>query len=72
MDLTIPGGIGGKEAIESLKIIDPNVKAVVSSGYSNDPIMANYKKFGFAARLGKPYQIETLSATILELMNNNS
>ena len=72
MDLTIPGGIGGKDAIKSLKEIDPDVKAIVSSGYSNDPIMANYKKYGFAARLGKPYQIETLSATLLQLLNNSS
>lgn len=68
MDLTIPGGLGGKEVIKTLKEIDPSVKAIVSSGYSNDPIMANYKKYGFAARLSKPYHIETLSSTIQKIM----
>ena len=47
MDLTIPGGMGGKEAIEKLRSLDPEVKAIVSSGYSNDPIMADHEKYGF-------------------------
>lgn len=64
MDLTIPGGLGGEEVIKRLKELDPDVKAVVSSGYSNDPIMANYKKFGFANVLTKPYQIRELARTI--------
>jgi PAS domain S-box-containing protein len=69
MDLTIPGGMGGKEAIKKLKEIDPNVKAVVSSGYSNDPVLANFQKFGFSAVLVKPYKIETLSSTINDVIN---
>jgi PAS domain S-box-containing protein len=69
MDLTIPGGMGGKEAIQKLKEIDPNIKAIVSSGYSNDPVLANYKKFGFKAVLAKPYKIETLSTLISRLLN---
>ena len=48
MDLTVPGAMGGKEAIERLLSIDPGVKAIVSSGYSNDPIMADYRKYGFS------------------------
>ncbi len=64
MDLTIPGGVGGEEAIKDLLAFDPNVKAVVSSGYSNDPIMANYKKFGFVNVLTKPYQIRELARII--------
>jgi PAS domain S-box-containing protein len=70
MDLTIPGGMGGKEAIQILKEIDPNVKAVVSSGYSNDPVLANFKRFGFCAVLAKPYKIETLSSVIIEVIND--
>ena len=64
MDLTIPGGMGGSEAIKILKSIDPNVKAVVSSGYSNDPVMSDYKKFGFRDIVKKPYRLEVLSNTI--------
>lgn len=47
LDLTVPGGMGGKELIQKLKEIDPEVKAIVSSGYANKPIMSNYKEFGF-------------------------
>jgi len=64
LDLTIPGGIGGKEIIEKLKKINPNIKAIVSSGYSNDPVMANYKNYGFCDVLSKPYTVEELSAVL--------
>jgi CheY-like chemotaxis protein len=60
IDLTIPGGMGGKEIMDSLLKIDPGVKAIVSSGYSNDPIMAEYEKYGFAGRLAKPYKINDI------------
>ena len=61
MDLTIPGGMGGKEAIQKLLEIDPKIKAFVSSGYSGDPVMANHKKYGFTGVISKPYLIEELS-----------
>ncbi len=48
LDLTVPGGMGGKAAIEKLLRIDPQVKAIVSSGYSDDPIMANFLEYGFS------------------------
>ncbi len=48
LDLTIRGGMGGKETISKLLEIDPDVKAVISSGYSNDPVMANFRKYGFS------------------------
>ncbi len=47
LDLTIPGGLGGKEVMKRLLQIDPDVKAVVSSGYANDPVMSSYKDYGF-------------------------
>jgi PAS domain S-box-containing protein len=64
MDLTIPGGVGGLEVIKHLRKIDPDVRAVVSSGYSQDPIMADYKTFGFNDVLPKPYKLEELSQVL--------
>ena len=61
MDLTIPGEMGGKEAMSKLLEIDPGVKAVVSSGFSTDPIMADFKKYGFSGVITKPYRIQEMS-----------
>ena len=60
LDLTIRGGMGGKNTIEKLREIDPNIKAIVSSGYSDDPVMANYKDYGFSAVIAKPYRPQKL------------
>lgn len=60
LDLTVPGGMGGREAMEILRNLDPEVKAVVSSGYSNDPIMSDYKTFGFRGIITKPYKLTDL------------
>ncbi|MBF0468487.1 MAG: PAS domain-containing protein [Desulfamplus sp.] len=60
LDLTIPGGMGGKETVRHLKEIDPNVKAVVSSGYSNDPVMSDYLDYGFAGVMPKPVSMTEL------------
>ena len=67
LDLTIPGGMGGKETLKQLKKIDKNVKAVVSSGYTDDDVMANYKKYGFIAKIEKPYTLEKLKELLKEL-----
>jgi len=67
LDLTVPGGVGGKEAIALLRSIDPEVKAVVSSGYSTDPVMANYREHGFSAVLCKPYHVGEMSRVLQEL-----
>jgi PAS domain S-box-containing protein len=64
MDLTIPGGMGGKEAIRELLKIDPEIKAIVSSGYSNDPIMSDCKKYGFVDSIAKPYKISELGKVL--------
>jgi PAS domain S-box-containing protein len=68
MDLTIPGGMGGKETIEELLKIDSDTIAVVSSGYSNDPIMSNYEKYGFSGVVSKPYRIEELSWVMRDVL----
>ena len=68
LDLTIPAGMGGKETIEKLLEIDPAVKAIVSSGYSNDPIMANYLEYGFRAVLSKPYRPQEMSKVLRDLV----
>jgi CheY-like chemotaxis protein len=67
MDLTIPGGMGGKEAIKKLLEIDPHGVVIVSSGYATDPIMSEYKKYGFSAVIAKPYSIKQLQETLTGL-----
>lgn len=69
MDLTVPGGIGGKEAIKRILDVDPEVKAIVSSGYFNDPVMADFKRYGFCGVVAKPYTIGELSKVLSALMN---
>lgn len=71
MDLTIPGGMGGKEAIKRLRQIDPNIKAIVSSGYSNDPVMSNFTEYGFRGCVAKPYNVQELSLTLQKVISEN-
>ncbi|MFZ0051609.1 MAG: response regulator, partial [Desulfobaccales bacterium] len=61
LDLTIPGGMGGKETIEKLLMIDPQIKAIVSSGYSDDQVMADFQEYGFSEVIAKPYRLGELS-----------
>ncbi|MCL6588848.1 MAG: response regulator [Firmicutes bacterium] len=68
MDLIIPGEMGGEEAIRELLKIDPKVKSIICSGYSNDPVIANYQKYGFSGFTTKPFTIETLSQMIAGLL----
>ncbi len=64
LDLIVPGGLGGKGTIRLLRQIDPQVKAIVSSGYSTDSIMADFLEYGFAAAVSKPYKPEELSMVL--------
>ncbi len=63
-DLTIPGGIGGKEVLKDVVKIYPDIKVIVSSGYSNDPVMANFKEYGFKEVIAKPYTLNDLKRII--------
>lgn len=67
MDLTIPGRMGGKETIAELRKLIPEIKAIVSSGYSNDPITSNYREYGFSAVLPKPFDIDDLVTLVEKL-----
>jgi two-component system cell cycle sensor histidine kinase/response regulator CckA len=71
MDLTVPGGMGGKETIKEIIAANPQVKAIVSSGYSNNPIMANYGEYGFSAAVSKPYRQEELIKVINRIIGND-
>jgi CheY-like chemotaxis protein len=68
MDLTVPGGIGGKEALTKLIQIDPGVKAIVSSGYSHDPIMAHYETYGFLGVIAKPYRVQEMTDIVSKVI----
>jgi PAS domain S-box-containing protein len=71
LDLTIPGGMGGKEVAEKLKEIDPNVRVVVSSGYASDPIMSAYRDAGFVGALPKPYNLEQLKGVLAHVFSKS-
>ena len=68
LDLTIPCGMGGAEALAKMLEIDPHARALVSSGYSTDPIMATYEDFGFCGVLRKPYSLADLSDVLNDVM----
>ena len=69
LDLTNQFGMGGKEAIQKLIKIDPDVKGIVSTGYSDDPVITNFKKYGFCGILTKPYTMNELSMTLKEIIS---
>jgi signal transduction histidine kinase/CheY-like chemotaxis protein len=69
MDLTVPGGMGGVEAAQRLREIDPAVRLIVSSGYSNDPVMANFRDYGFVGVARKPFRIGDLSRVLEEALS---
>ena len=70
MDLTIPGGMGGKEAAARLLKVDSDARIIVSSGYSNDPVVADYQQYGFAATMSKPYDIEKMRSVLQEVCSS--
>jgi CheY-like chemotaxis protein len=68
LDLSVPHGLGGKETIELLRNVDPAVKAVISSGYTNDPVVQDFSRYGFSERLTKPYNIKDLKNLLENVM----
>lgn len=72
IDLKIHEGMDGKEAIKKFLEFDPGVKAIVSSGYSNDPMMINYREYGFSGAIAKPFSIEELTKTFADVLQSNN
>ena len=64
LDLTIPGGMGGQDAVREILAFDPDAKVIVSSGYSNDPVLADFQDHGFKGVVAKPYKVEELSMVL--------
>lgn len=64
LDLQIPGGIGGEEVVKKIREVDPRVRAIVSSGIANTPVMDNFRKYGFDGVLPKPYSRKDLDDTL--------
>lgn len=69
LDLTVKGGMGGREAIKRLIDIDPDVRAIISSGYFNDPVMSNFNEYGFCSFIAKPYGIRQLSDVLDKVLD---
>lgn len=69
LDLTIPGGMGGTETLRRLKDLDPQIRAIVMSGYSNDPVLAHYQEYGFHARITKPFKLRELGEIMYQVLS---
>jgi CheY-like chemotaxis protein len=72
MDLIIKGGMGGQEAMSKLRALDPEVRVIVSSGYSNAPVMADFQRYGFRGVLAKPYDMAELAAMLQHVIDGGS
>jgi CheY-like chemotaxis protein len=69
LDLTIKGGMGGEQTLKELLKIDPEIKAVVSSGYFNDPVMADFQDYGFKGAMAKPYELKDLKEVLEKVLS---
>lgn len=71
LDLTVPGGQGGGEVMDHLRALQPDIRAIVSSGYANDPVMADYRRYGFAGVVVKPYTVQELSQVLHRVISSS-
>ena len=71
VDLTVPGGMGGQETAKGILQIDPEANIIVSSGYADDPVMANYTDYGFKGIAPKPYNLARLSTELDRVMGDS-
>ena len=69
LDLTIPGGLGGKDTIQRLRLLDPQVRGIVSSGYSNDPVLSHFHSYGFQGMVAKPFRLDELSEALYQVLS---
>lgn len=69
MDLTIPGGLGGIETMAVLRQMDPDIKAIITSGYANDQVMSDYRKYGFSGVAIKPYKVNELNEVLVKVID---
>ena len=72
MDLTIPGGMGGMETLKAIRALDPRARAIVASGYSNDPVVAHFREHGFQGYMTKPYRLDELRQAVETALNSGS
>src|SRR5207245_473834 len=72
LDYTIPGGMGGLETLAHLRAIDPQVTALISSGYANDQVLANWAHYGFSGMVAKPYAVEILQETLHRVLHGDA
>ncbi len=72
LDLVQPGGLGGLATLEQLRTVDPDARAVVMSGYSENPVMARYREHGFNARLAKPFRLDQLKRALSDALMPSS
>ncbi len=70
VDLTVPGGMGGKETVKIIRQTDKAIKAIVSSGYSNDPIMSEYKSFEFDGVISKPFKVDNMVQEVKRVLES--
>ena len=68
LDLTVRGGVGAMNAIQALAQIDPSVKAIVMSGYANDPVLLEPGRYGFKGALAKPFDLDSLRRVLTQVM----